>query len=109
LKTSSLKSKQSTISFSGEKVKKWNWKTIGEILAIWALLLPTSCTGLVVGGALAGGGVAGYYAHEKGWLNMEKKEVEERDEEERAEKIQEVPQETKEKKNKREIGCILPF
>jgi succinate dehydrogenase/fumarate reductase flavoprotein subunit len=93
----------------GEKVKKWNWKTIGGILAILAFLLPTSCAGLVVGGALAGGGVAGYYAHEKGWLSTEKKEVEEKDKEEGAEKTQEVPQETKEKKSKREIGCILPF
>jgi hypothetical protein len=93
----------------GEKVKKWNWKTIGEILAILAFLLPTSCAGLVIGGALAGGGVAGYYAHEKEWLSTEKKEVEEKDKEEGAEKTQEVPQETKEKKSKREIGCILPF
>ena len=84
-------------------------RAIGNILAIWAFLLTTSCAGLVVGGALAGCGVAGYYAHEKGWLSTEKKEVEEKDKEEGAEKTQEVPQETKEKKSKREIGCILPF
>lgn len=60
-------------------------------------------------GRFAGGGVAGYYAHEKGWLSTEKKEVEEKDKEEGAEKTQEVPQETKEEKSKREMGCILPF
>lgn len=56
-----------------------------------------------------GGGVASYYAHEKGWLNMEKKEVEIEDKEKRPEEIQEIPQEAKEKKGKGEIGCILPF
>jgi len=74
------------------------------IFVILVFLLQVGCAELIVGGVLVGSGVIGYYAHDKGWLKMEKKEGEEK--EERAEAPKEAP---KEKKTRREIGCILPF
>jgi len=95
---------------AGRKKMKQVWaKEMAFGLAIFTILLQTSCTGLIAGGALVGGGVAGYYAHEKGWLRIEKKEEErkEKEKEEPAAMPKKTPEE--EKKVKREIGCVLPF